>query len=130
MPELIDEDADRVRVEVLLDRRVLADLDAIVRHRRGRTISRSALVREACSWMLSKEAGWLLRHHAQVRERARRAAEDARSSAEREAQRAAAQRDVIDSALDIARRGTCKARTTGRGGSFGRDHKRREDRWP
>jgi len=103
MPKLSPEGEERVRVEVLLERNVLADLDAIIKYRRGRSASRSALVREACSWLLSKEAGWLLRHHAQMREGARRAAEEARSSAEREANRAAAQRDVIESALDIAR---------------------------
>lgn len=128
MPKLSDGGDERMRVEVLLERRVLADLDAIITYRRGRSLSRSALVREACSWMLSKEAGWLLGHHAQMRERARRAAEEARSSAEREAQRAAARRDVIESALDIARRGECMASTTGRSSRFARDHMRQEDR--
>lgn len=110
MHKLTGDRGRRVRVEVLLEADVLADLDAIITHRRGRSPSRSALVREACDWMLTKESGWLLRHHAQVRERERRAAEEAQSAAERDAARVAAQRDVIESALEIARRGTCSRR--------------------
>lgn len=92
-----------VKVTLRLDADVLDQLDTIVTHRRGSSISRAQLVREACSWLLAKEAAWLHRHHAQERERQRRAAEDARTSAERDADRRAAERDVIESALTIAR---------------------------
>lgn len=73
-----------VRVHVWVEAGTLADLDTIVAYRRGRSASRSELVREACGWLLAREAGWLMRHQAQARDRERSAAEDARSVAERD----------------------------------------------
>lgn len=57
------DDRPRVRIVVWLDAQAVDDLADIIAFRRGRQ-SRSAVVREAVTWLLAKQAAWLLRERA------------------------------------------------------------------
>jgi hypothetical protein len=90
-------------VVVWLDRRSLEELEVIIEYRHGRK-SRSAVVREAVDWLLTKEAGWLLRRRRQDELREREAQLDAEAQLRSAEERAMLNwRATIDHALEIAR---------------------------
>jgi hypothetical protein len=98
-------DPPLVRVVVYLELTALEDLELLVHYRRGGS-TRSAIVREAISWLRAREAAWLIRAKHQERVQARRAAEDARALAIARADRdRIAVEQLVDQALAIAREG-------------------------
>jgi len=95
----------RVRVVVWLDPSVLERLEIIVRDKPGGPRTRSAVVREACMWLMAKEAAWLVRREQVQADQQRRAREDADALATARAERERGRDlDVVAQALDIARR--------------------------
>lgn len=91
----------RVRVVVWLDPSVLERLELLVRYKPDGPRSRSAVVREACAWLMAREVVSLCRYEACEQERERRAALDAAPSpVERER---LAGEELVERALRIAR---------------------------
>lgn len=90
----------RVRVVVWLDPDVLERLQVIVAEKPGGPRTRSAVVREACMWLLAREAAWLLRREHYRRVQAERQAPVKRRPADR---RRVDELDAIEQALRIAR---------------------------
>lgn len=96
-------DAPLVRVVVYLELTAVEDLELLVRYRRGGS-TRSAIVREAISWLRAREAAWLIRAKRQKQLQARRAAEDARAATIARADRdRMAVEQLVDQATAIAR---------------------------
>lgn len=92
----------KVRVVVWLDPSVLERLELIVADKPGAPRTRSGLVREACAWMMAREAAWLVRAEAARTNRERREAEQGLTLVEREARDQVRDGDVVDRALVIA----------------------------
>jgi hypothetical protein len=96
-------DPPLVRVVVYLELTALEDLELLVHYRRGGS-TRSAIVREAISWLRAREAAWLIRTKRQQQLQTRRAAEDARALAMARADRdRIAVEQLVDQALAIVR---------------------------
>ncbi|HEX4345667.1 MAG TPA: hypothetical protein VHZ31_08905 [Solirubrobacteraceae bacterium] len=89
---------------VWLDRERVDELQRIASYRHGRQ-TRSAVVREAVTWLLAREAAYLLRQRQRDREDADRLANDARRAAEvlRAQKDLRDRRTVVERALEVVR---------------------------